>query len=85
MNAILEFETSPTEEIKKGIRQFVESLCSTLGLANVAKSERGGRTWLSFEFAEPARACEFAARMSAMLGKEIEVKPGSGPPVEGLD
>jgi len=76
----VEFKTPTTEQVRRGMQQFKDRLrVVTPGLAGIAETEQDGRTRLRFEFAEPAHAYEFAARMSAMLGKDLEIEPGSEP------
>lgn len=63
----------PTEERRQALREvtrrFVASLQGTPGLANFAEGEGDGRLRLSFGFAEPKRAYDFAAAMSATLAR----------------
>ena len=82
----LECGMPPTEESRQALREvtrrLVASLRGTPGLANLARSEGDGRLRLSFGFAAPKRAYDFAAAMSAMLDTEIEA-PEPLPSAEG--
>lgn len=72
-----------SEALREATRRFVGCLRSTPGLAYFVQSERGGKLRLSFGFAEPKRAYEFAAAMSAMLDTEVDPAPEPLPAAEG--